>query len=181
MPLFKAPISPQFPSASNEERYYFPKVTTIGTGTATRYTIGYLPYFIGKRTSNLTLCVEQINAGTQSIDVGIYNGSNGIPSAPRIYSGTINCTGVGIFTISSVLTFDIGYYIVAGIATSAVPITTRTFTIVGVVNEFGRSSTDASLSANYNYTETGLTALPSSIGTIVQSSTNVGQNVFLRY
>ena len=181
MPLIKAPILPEFPAVNNEERYWLPKATTIITPTPTRYTIGYLPYFIRKNTSNLILCVEQTLIGTQSIDVGVYNGSNGISSAPRIYSGTINCTGIGIFTISTNLAFGAGYYIVAGMATSVTPIQMRGFTIAAVVNDFGRSVTETTLTSNFNATQTGLTALPNNIGTITPSSLNTGANVFLRY
>ena len=181
MPLIKAPISPEFPAVNNEERYYLPRSVAIITPTPTRYTIAYIPYFIKKNTQNLILCVEQTAAGTQSIDVGVYNGSNGISSAPRIYSGTINCTGIGIFTISTNLAFNAGYYIIAGMATSATPIVMRGFTIQAVLNEFGRPNTETTISTNYNHTQTGLTALPSSIGTITLSSLNTGANVFLRY
>jgi hypothetical protein len=181
MPLIKAPISPEFPAVNNEERYYLPRASAIITPTPTRYTIAYLPYFIRKNTQNLILCVEQTGSGTQSIDVGVYNGSNGISSAPRIYSGTINCTGIGIFTISTNLAFNTGYYIVAGMATSATPLIMRGFTITAVLNDFSRPNTEATISTNYNFTQTGLTSLPSNIGTITQSSLNTGANVFLRY
>jgi hypothetical protein len=181
MPLIKAPILPEFPAVNNEERYYLPRASAIITPTPTRYTIAYLPYFIRKNTSNLILCVEQTGAGTQSIDVGIYNGQNGISSAPLIYSGTITCTGIGIFTISSNLAFNVGYYIVAGMATSATPIIMRGFTIAAVLNEFGRATTETTISTNYNFTQTGLTTLPNNIGTITPSSLNTGANVFLRY
>jgi hypothetical protein len=57
----------------------------------------------------------------------------------------------------------------------------RGFTISSVLNEFGRANTEATISTSYNFTQTGLTALPSNIGTITLSSLNTGANVFLRY
>jgi hypothetical protein len=182
MPLAKAPSKIAFP-ATAEERYYFPSSFGISSSTPTRYTINYHPFVIKKNTQSLKLCYEQVAGGSQTIIAGIYDGSNGFASAPLLLSATINITGIGIFTSASTLFFRSGsYVIVAGIATSATPISSRSFTSNSLMLEsLGRASTDTTISTGNFYTQTGLTDLPASIGTITYSSTNVGANVFLRY
>ena len=181
MPLTIARNKITFP-ASTGTRFYFPLFVAAATNTPTRHTIGYIDFVIKKDTSSLSLCYEQTAAGSQTIIAGIYDGSNGLESAPLIFSGTISATGIGIFTTASSLFFRSGYYIVAGIATSVTPLAGRSFsTNLFPTQSFGRASTDASISTNGFYTQTGLTDLPSTIGTITMNFSNVSPNIFLRY
>jgi hypothetical protein len=181
MPLSKAQTNITFP-ASDSERYYVPICTGLSAITPIRYTICHTPFTIKKATQSLNLCFEQVVVGTQSINAGIYDGSKGLASASLLFSGTISCTGIGIFTVASTLFFKAGYYIVSGIATSAIPLSSRAFTFNALPNEqFGRPTSDSSLTTNPYYTETGSTDLNATIGTITMSATNAGANIFLRY
>ena len=181
MPLTRARERISFP-ASASTRFYLPLAIAATTNTATRYTITYIDYIIKKDTSSLSLCYEQTAVGSQTIIAGIYDGSNGLESAPLLFSGTISTSGAGIFTTSSSLFFRSGYYIVAGIATSVTPIVGRAFSTNYFSSaNFGRPSSDASISTNGFYTQTGLTDLPSTIGTITMNAANVSPNIFLKY
>jgi hypothetical protein len=181
MPLTIARNQIAFPAGASN-RFYLPQLIAFTTNTATRYTITYIPYVIKKATSSLQLCYEQTAIGSQTIIAGIYDGSNGLASAPLIFSGTINTSGIGIFTTLSSLFFKSGYYIVAGIATSATPIAGKAFSTNAFPSEsFGRPSSDTSISISTFYTQTGLTDLPSTIGTITMNASNVSPNIFLQY
>ena len=172
---------PHFPAATSE-RFYLPKALAYATIVPTRYHIAYIPYFVKKATSNLQLCVEQTVANNQTIEVGIYDASQGLPSASRLYSGTISTTGAAIYSHSSNFSVSAGYYIVAGMATSATPLQCRTITLNALTgDDFGRNTADASISTSYFFTQTDQTSLPSQVGTVVMSATNSGVNVFLRY
>lgn len=173
--------SPAFPPAT-AERYYLPPALAYGTITPTRYYITYIPFFVKKNTSNLILCIEQTASGSQSIEAGIYDGSNGLPSASRLFSGTISTTGTGIFTLSSNLFFKAGYYITAGMVTSATPLQCRSMTLNAFTGaDFGRSTSETAISTNYFFNQIDQTSLPSQIGTITMSAANAGANIFLRY
>ena len=181
MPLSQARNKISFPAAT-EDRFYITQTPTITTNTPTRYTINYIPYVIKKDTSNLSLCFEQTVSGSQAVIVGIYDGSSGIASAPLLFSATINTNGSGIYTSTSSLFFKSGYYIVAGMATSATPLAGRSFTTnAHPAESFGRPSTEIVINSLSYYTQTGLTDLPSNIGTITYALTNTGANVFLKY
>jgi hypothetical protein len=182
MPLSQARNRNAFP-ATTEDRFYFPSVFAISAAASTRYTINYFPFVIKKDTQNLNLCFEQTVVGSQTVIAGIYDGSNGFASAPLLFSATLNPNAIGIFTSASTLFFRSGsYVIVAGIATSATPLASRTFTSNSLFLEsFGRASTDTAISTGNFYTQTGLTDLPANIGTITYAASNTGANVFLRY
>ena len=182
MPLSQARSRVSFP-ATAEERYYFPPTFAISSATSTRYTINYFPFVIKKDTQNLSLCFEQTVVGSQTIIAGIYDGSNGFASAPLLFSTTLNPNAIGIFTSASTLFFGSGsYIIIAGMSTSATPLASRTFTSNSLILEsFGRASTDTAIATGNFYTQTGLTDLPASIGTITYGASNAGANVFLRY
>jgi len=185
MPLYTASQQVAFPAATSE-RYYLPSKGGLATAlsTPTRYTIAYLPFFIKKNTSSLKICIEQGSAGTiNTCDVGIYSATNGLPSAAKIESGTITTTSsVGIFSYTVSLPIQQGWYICAGMVQTLSATTFRVFTTNNLISDdFGRDTSDTAIDTNYFYTQTGLTSLPSNIGTITRSATNTGLNVFLRY
>lgn len=187
MGFFGQTIIPNaFPAPSGSERYFFPSKggLAVGSTAPTRNTISYFPFFIKKTTASLRLCVEQVaNSAINTCEVGIYSALDGLPSASRIESGTITTTNsLGIFTYTVTTNISVGWYIIAGILTSVSTTTFRTFTSNFLISEdFGRDVGDTTIDTNYFYTQTGLTSLPTNIGTITRSSTNVGLNVFVRY
>lgn len=177
-----------FPPATSTRIYTTFPAAALATAVPISRTIAYYPYFIKKDVVDPELLVEVTAAGalTQNVIVGIYDGANGLPSANKLYDGTISVPigSTGIFSITTNISLKRGFYILAGLNTNTSALATfRTFSVSGsVTSNFGRDSSDTAIDGNYYYTQTSQTSLPSNIGTITRSATaGQGISVFIKY
>ena len=183
MPLVKQQVNSAFP-ASSSGRYYIGQGLAPVSQSPTQNTILYVACFVKKDVNNPILAVDQSGAVATTTQVGIYDGSNGIVNAPLLFSTTLTTSAsAAIYTANTTVFLKRGFYILAGVATSATPTTFRAMSISGASFEaFGRETSITTLDANHQYTETGQSSLPSSIGTITRTSVaGPGVYVFIRY
>ncbi len=183
MPLVKQQVNSAFP-ASSSERYYIGYGLAATSQSPTQNTILYVPCFVKKDANNPILAVEQTGALATTTQVGIYDGLNGIVGAQLLFSTTLTTSAAaGIYTANTTVFLRRGFYLLAGVATSASPTTFRSLSISGKsFEDLGRETSITTIDANGQYTETGQSSLPSSIGTITRTSANgPGVYVFIRY
>jgi len=183
MPLSRAQSTSEFP-ASTTERFYIGYGLVPQTILPTQNTILYHGIYIKKDVTNPTLAVSQVGSSANTILAGIYDGANGLVDAPLLVSSTITTdVAAAIYTTSLSISLRRGFYILAGVVTSAVPTQFQGMSITGRSFEvFGRETSITSLDTNYYITQTGQTSLPSTIGTITRTnSLNNGAYVFIRY
>lgn len=118
-----------FPSNPNIKRYYYAStVTTFGSVVfvVPSDNINYSPIYISKYIENPNFCIESIS-GTGTIQVGIYDGKNGLSGAPLLWSGNIVISAAGITKISSNIKLKEGWYILGAIIISCNSLNARIY------------------------------------------------------
>jgi len=165
-----------FPSPGNK-RYYYP--STVSTFSAPQFLtittyINYMPIYINKYIENPNFCID-VTAGSATVQVGIYDGKNGLSGARLLWSGNIVASSIGIIKISSNIKLKEGWYILGSTITSLTSLTAR----VPATNMFRvlfGERTDASIgagTASSHFAEANTAGLLSTISTF--SSGNITQ------
>ena len=184
MPLFQSPDSAFFPASSTEKVYYPLGVTSLfGASVPQQNKILYMPYYVKKNVVNPTLLIQQTGSLGNTFKVGIYDGTNGIYGARLLIGDEITTTVTPqIYSKQVTINLNRGYYILAGLMTTANASSTRIVTAFSVREAWGDIDSIASIDNNNFYNEAG-SSLPSAIGTIVRESATAscGVNVFIKY
>ena len=184
MPLYQPKEPSFFPAALTEKVYYPLGVTALsGASVPTQNKILYMPYYIKKSVSNPTLLIQQTGVLGNTIKVGIYDGRNGLYGANLLVGDEITTTITSqIYTKQVTINLSRGYYILAGLMTTANSSAYRIATVASAREAWGDIDSITSIDNNNFYNEAG-SSLPNTIGTIVRESatTSCGVNVFIKY
>jgi hypothetical protein len=184
MPLYQPKEPSFFPPPSSEKIHYPLGVTNFVTASVPQQNkILYMPYYIKKSVSNPTLLIQQTGTGGNTIKVGIYDGRNGLYGSNLLVGDEIITTATPqIYTKQVTINLNRGYYILAGLMTTANSSGYRIATAASAREAFGDDSTITTIDNNNFYNEAG-SSLPSTIGTIAREgiTTNCGVNVFIKY
>jgi hypothetical protein len=116
-----------FPSPRNKRYYYPSTVSTFATPQFLTITtnINYMPIYINKYIENPNFCIDVTAGSTATVQVGIYDGKNGLSRAPLLWSGNIVVSSIGIIKISSNIKLKEGWYILGSTITSLSSLTVR--------------------------------------------------------
>jgi hypothetical protein len=117
-----------FPSSPNIKRYYYAStLMTFGNVVFAipSDNINYSPIYINKYIENPNFCIESI-AGTGTIQVGIYDGKDGLSGARLLWSDNIVVSAAGITKIPSNIKLKEGWYILGSIIISCNSLNART-------------------------------------------------------
>ena len=184
MPLYQPKEPSFFPAVSSEKVYYPLGVTGLGVASIPQQNkILYMPYYIKKSVSNPTLLIQQTGTLGNTIKVGIYDGRNGLYGANLLIGDEITTTITAqIYTKQVTINLGRGYYILAGLMTTANASAYRLATVGSAREAWGDDSSITAIDGSNFYNEVG-SSLPSTIGTIVRESTttNCGISVFIKY
>lgn len=113
--------------------------------------VNYTPIYINKRAIRPNVLIEALGTNSNvNIQLGIYNGKDGLNDAPLLWSGLVSPTTSGIYRNNTNLILEEGWYILASNC-----ITTTTFNIssmgLGTVKGFfGESTGVVSINAASN-------------------------------
>ena len=184
MPLYQPKESSFFPAASSEKVYYPLGVSVVaGAQIPVQNKILYMPYYIKKNVVNPTLLIQQTGNLGNTIKVGIYDGRNGLYGASLLVGDEIITTATPqIYTKQVTINLNRGYYILAGLMTTANASAFRISTVGSAREAWGDDGSITSIDGNNLYNEVG-SSLPSTIGTIVRESATAscGANVYIKY
>jgi len=184
MPLFQSPNLAFFPASLTEKVYYPLGVSALNlAATPQQNKILYMPYYVKKNVVNPTLLIQQTGSLGNTFKIGIYDGTNGLYGASLLVGDEIITTVTPqIYSKQVTINLKRGYYILAGLMTTANASGMRIATANSSREAWGDIDSITSIDNNNYYNEAG-SSLPSTIGTIVRESATAscGVNVFIKY
>jgi len=184
MPLFQSSDLAFFPASLTEKVYYPLGVSALNQAAVPQQNkILYMPYYVKKNVVNPTLLIQQTGSLGNTFKIGIYDGTNGLYGASLLVGDEIITTATPqIYSKQVTINLKRGYYILAGLMTTANSSAIRLATANSAREAWGDVDSITSIDNNHYYNEAG-SSLPSTIGTIARESvtTNCGANVFIKY
>ena len=184
MPLYQPKEPSFFPAALSEKVYYPLGVTALNLAAVPQQNkILYMPYYVKKNVVNPTLLIQQTGSLGNTFKIGIYDGINGLYGASLLVGDEIITTATPqIYSKQVTINLKRGYYILAGLMTTANASAMRLATANSSREAWGDIDSITSIDNNNLYNEAG-SSLPSTIGTIARESAiaNSGVNVFIKY